>query len=64
MLEGSVNEITVVYRDIATNKDAAVTYQNLASVQAQGVSSAVARTIPACGTLRSRAGLRRAKWRQ
>ncbi|MDG2507711.1 hypothetical protein [Stenotrophomonas maltophilia] len=36
MLEGSVNEITVVYRDIATNKDAAVTYQNLASVQAQG----------------------------
>lgn len=36
MLENSVNEITVVYRDIATNKDAAVTYQNLASVQAQG----------------------------
>ncbi|HHA2484253.1 TPA: phage tail protein, partial [Stenotrophomonas maltophilia] len=30
MLENSVNEITVVYRDIATNKDAAVTYQNLA----------------------------------
>ncbi|TFZ46133.1 hypothetical protein E5C33_07630 [Stenotrophomonas maltophilia] len=36
LLENSVNEITVVYRDIATNKDAAVTYQNLASVQAQG----------------------------
>ncbi|HHB9431427.1 TPA: hypothetical protein ACOEOA_000445 [Stenotrophomonas maltophilia] len=36
MLDNSVNEITVVYRDIATNKDAAVTYQNLASVQAQG----------------------------
>ncbi len=36
MLENSINEITVVYRDIATNKDAAVTYQNLASVQAQG----------------------------
>lgn len=36
LLDNSVNEITVVYRDIATNKDAAVTYQNLASVQAQG----------------------------
>ncbi|HDS1128082.1 TPA: hypothetical protein QDZ98_000847 [Stenotrophomonas maltophilia] len=36
LMENSVNEITVVYRDIATNKDAAVTYQNLASVQAQG----------------------------
>ncbi|HEL7672979.1 hypothetical protein [Stenotrophomonas maltophilia] len=36
LLDNSVNEITVVYRDIATNKEAAVTYQNLASVQAQG----------------------------
>lgn len=36
LLDNSVNEITVVYRDIETNKDAAVTYQNLASVQAQG----------------------------
>ncbi|MGH8038293.1 MAG: hypothetical protein ACREPD_11165 [Stenotrophomonas sp.] len=36
MLDNSVNEVTVVYRDVNTNKDAAVTYQNLAAVQAQG----------------------------
>nr|WP_180167692.1 hypothetical protein [Stenotrophomonas sp. SbOxS2]NYU00906.1 hypothetical protein [Stenotrophomonas sp. SbOxS2] len=36
MLDNSVNEVTVVYRDVATNKDAAVTYQNAANVQAQG----------------------------
>lgn len=35
-LDGSVNQVTVVYRDSVTNKDAAVTVQNLANVQAQG----------------------------
>lgn len=31
-----VNEITVVYRDVETNRDTPVTVQNLAAVQAQG----------------------------
>lgn len=35
-LAGSVNEVTVTYRDCVTNKDANVTVQNLANVQAQG----------------------------
>lgn len=35
-LAGSVNEVTVTYHDYTTNKDAAVTVQNLANVQAQG----------------------------
>ncbi len=32
----TVNEITVVYRDAKTNKDAAITVQDLANIQAQG----------------------------
>jgi hypothetical protein len=32
----TVNEITVVYRDICSNTDATVTVQNLANIQAQG----------------------------
>lgn len=35
-LAGSVNEVTVTYHDSTTNKDANVTVQNLANVQAQG----------------------------
>lgn len=35
-LDNAINEVTVVYRDCNTNKDGAVTYQNLAAVQAQG----------------------------
>lgn len=32
----TVNEISVVYRDVVTNKDTPVTVQNLANIQAQG----------------------------
>jgi hypothetical protein len=32
----TVNEISVVYRDVSTNKDTPVTVQNLANIQAQG----------------------------
>ncbi|WP_258272934.1 hypothetical protein, partial [Escherichia coli] len=32
----TVNETTVVYRDAKTNKDAAITVQDLANIQAQG----------------------------
>lgn len=32
----TVNEITVVYRDVLTNKDVPITVQNLANIQAQG----------------------------
>lgn len=32
----TVNEITVVYRDVATGKDASITVQDLANIQAQG----------------------------
>lgn len=36
LLDSGVNEVTAVGRDVLTNKDIAVTYQNLAGVQAQG----------------------------
>jgi hypothetical protein len=32
----TINEITVVYRDISTNKDTPITVHNLANIQAQG----------------------------
>jgi hypothetical protein len=32
----TVNEISVVYRDVVTNKDTPITVQNLANIQAQG----------------------------
>lgn len=35
-LTGSVNQVTVTYRDCATNKDVAVTVQNPAAILAQG----------------------------
>lgn len=35
-LAGAINEVTVTWHDISTNKDAAVTVQNLALVNAQG----------------------------
>jgi hypothetical protein len=43
VINESVNEVTVNYVDVTTNKSGAVTYQNLANVQAQGkvVSEAV-----------------------
>lgn len=37
-LDGTVNRVTVTYRDIVTNKDAAVTYENAASREAQGAA--------------------------
>lgn len=36
LLAGSVNQITVVYRDVTTNKDASITATNPANLQAQG----------------------------
>ena len=36
VLDQSVNQVTVTYRDVDTNDDAAVVYQNLANIQAQG----------------------------
>jgi hypothetical protein len=36
VINESVNEVTVNYVDVTTNKSGAVTYQNLANVQAQG----------------------------
>jgi len=36
VLDQSVNQVTVTYRDVDTNEDAAVVYQNLANIQAQG----------------------------
>ncbi len=42
----TVNEITVVYRDIDTNKDASITVQDLANVQAQGATVTETRQYP------------------
>lgn len=46
MLDGSVNEVTVVGRDCMTNKDISATYQNLANVQAQGRVVSDKRQLP------------------
>lgn len=42
----TVNEITVVYRDVETNKDTPITVQNLANVQAQGAVVSQTRQYP------------------
>ncbi|MGD9599941.1 MAG: phage tail protein [Steroidobacteraceae bacterium] len=42
----TVNELTVVYRDVTTNKDAAVTIQDLANIQTQGGVVAQVRQYP------------------
>lgn len=42
----TINEITVVYRDIATNKDTSVTVQDLANIQAQGGIVSQTRNYP------------------
>lgn len=42
----TVNEIVVVYRDVVTNKDASVTVQNLANIQAQGAVVSQTRQYP------------------
>lgn len=46
----TVNEIVVVYRDVATNKDASVTVQNLANIQAQGGVVSQTRQYPGLPT--------------
>lgn len=42
----TVNEVTVVYRDVETNKDTPVTAQNLANIQAQGAVVTQTRQYP------------------
>lgn len=42
----TVNEITVVYRDVETNKDSPVTVQNLANITAQGGVVSQTRNYP------------------
>jgi hypothetical protein len=46
LLDGSVNEITVIGRDCVTNLEIAATFQNMANVQAQGRVIADRRTLP------------------
>lgn len=46
----TVNEITVVFRDVQTNKDTPVTVQNLANVQAQGAVVSQTRQYPGLPT--------------
>ena len=46
----TVNEITVVYRDVVTNKDASVTVQDLANIQAQGAVVSQTRQYPGLPT--------------
>jgi hypothetical protein len=46
LLDGSVNEITVLGRDCVTNLEIAATFQNMANVQAQGRVIADRRTLP------------------
>ena len=46
LLDGSVNEVTVLGRDCVTNLDIAATFQNMANVQAQGRVVADRRTLP------------------
>lgn len=52
----TVNEITVVYTDDTTDKDAAITVQDLANIQAQGAVVAQTRQYPGIriGTLAAR----------
>ncbi len=42
----TINEVTVVYRDFQTNKDAAVTIQDLANIQTQGAVVSQTRQYP------------------
>ena len=46
LLDGSVNEITILGRDCVTNLEIAATFQNMANVQAQGRVIADRRTLP------------------
>lgn len=46
LLDGSVNEVTVLGRDCVTNLDIAATFQNMANVQAQGRVVADRRALP------------------
>ena len=46
LLDGSVNEVTVLGRDCVTNLDIAATFQNMANVQAQGRVVADRRSLP------------------
>lgn len=46
LLDGSVNEITVIGRDCVTNLEIAATFQNMANVQAQGRVIADRRMLP------------------
>ena len=46
LLDGSVNEVTVLGRDCVTNLELAATFQNMANVQAQGRVVADRRTLP------------------
>lgn len=46
LLDGSVNEVTVVGKDALTGKDVTRTYQNLANVQAQGRVVSEKRQLP------------------
>ncbi len=42
----TINEVTVVFRDVETNRDTPVTVQNLANVQAQGAVVSTTRQYP------------------
>lgn len=46
----TTNEVTVVYRDVATNKDAPITVHNLANIQAQGGTVASTKQYPGLPT--------------
>lgn len=46
----TVNELTVVYRDLTTNKDSAVTLQDLANIQTQGAVVSQTRQYPGIPT--------------
>jgi hypothetical protein len=46
LLDGSVNEVTVLGRDCVTNLEIAATFQNMANVQAQGRVIADRRALP------------------
>lgn len=46
----TVNEISVVYRDVETNKDTPVTVQNLANIQAQGGAVSQTKQYPGLPT--------------
>lgn len=50
LLDGSVNEVTVLGRDCVTNLEIAATFQNMANVQAQGRVVADRRSLPGLWT--------------